>query len=199
VFQKNVLLGKVKSRLAKDTSAEHALNVYKALLLLTYHELEKLNQIDILIYYSDFIELDSISSVSKRYKTKIQVGSDLGERIKNAFQEVFEMGYEHAVIIGTDCPEIKASIIENAFEGLINNHEAVLGVARDGGYYLLGLNSVQPEIFVDMEWSTSFVAQETLLRLRKKGIEAVKLPILRDLDTLEDWEQTKALLEKYLP
>jgi glycosyltransferase A (GT-A) superfamily protein (DUF2064 family) len=46
------------------------------------------------------------------------------------------MGYQNCVIVGSDLFDLKASIIETAFEKLVT-HEVVIGPAEDGGYYLL--------------------------------------------------------------
>ncbi|HAX52918.1 MAG TPA: glycosyl transferase, partial [Lachnospiraceae bacterium] len=74
----------------------------------------------------------------KIVKYREQKGSSLGERMKNALQEVFEDGYRACVLIGTDIPELRASYLENAFEKL-RTQDVVLGPTPDGGYYLIGM------------------------------------------------------------
>lgn len=53
------------------------------------------------------------------------------------------------VVIGTDVPDISAGVLRAAFVQLgTTGHQAVLGPAFDGGYYLLGLRgSVPRELF----------------------------------------------------
>ena len=60
VFSKNPTLGKVKTRLAKSIGKEKALEIYKALLKKTASVLEEL-EVDIHLYYSDYIEKDDLS------------------------------------------------------------------------------------------------------------------------------------------
>jgi uncharacterized protein len=199
VFQKNAILGKVKSRLAQDIGTDQALKVYQALLALTYNELRKLQGLDLWIYYSDFIESEVLTLDTGKVFVKVQEGLDLGDKMYNAFGDVFQHGYKHAVIIGTDCPEINTELIEKSFEVLASTHQAVIGPALDGGYYLLGSNALHSEIFKEMSWSTSSVAHLTLRRLQEKAVVVAELPILRDIDHMEDYQQTKALLEKFMP
>ncbi|MCF8030579.1 MAG: TIGR04282 family arsenosugar biosynthesis glycosyltransferase, partial [Desulfohalobiaceae bacterium] len=67
-----------------------------------------------------------------------QSGESLGERMENAFQLMFEQGCAKAVLIGSDCPGLEVSILEEAFRAL-DTADVVFGPAWDGGYYLLGL------------------------------------------------------------
>jgi len=113
-----------------------------------------------------------------------QASGDLGSRIAGAFQEV--LGHaSRAVVVGTDTPGLKRTLVEKAFRCL-DTSDMVLGPALDGGYYLLGLNSTAPALFEDIPWSTERVAEVTLDRAQSMGMRVAILPALRDVDTLED-------------
>ncbi len=116
-----------------------------------------------------------------------QCDGDLGARMRDAFSQAFDRGADRVIIIGTDCPELDGSRIDAAFEAL-RNHDAVLGPALDGGYYLLGLNYALPQVFEGVPWSSSRTARETRRRLEEARCWVAELPILRDLDTPEDLE-----------
>ena len=184
VFQKNAVLGKVKSRLAATIGEEKALEIYKSLLLHTFGEINKLKGIDTSIFYSDFIEFDSESAYKAEYK-EIQVGGDLGERMSNAFRKLFQEGYKKVVIIGTDCPEIQSSDIDAAFRSLEKN-EVCIGPALDGGYYLLGMRRFHECLFQNIPWSSSEVTAKTKEILISRQISFDLLKTLRDIDTEED-------------
>jgi uncharacterized protein len=62
----------------------------------------------------------------------------------------------------------------------------VIGPARDGGYWLLGLRAPRPSLFQGIPWSTSRVLDETMARLRALGLEAALLPELTDVDQASD-------------
>lgn len=69
-----------------------------------------------------------------------QTGNDLGERMKNAFEQAFSSGFSKVVIIGSDCPDLPQEIIGEAFASLQENG-AVIGPAKDGGQFLRGVEN----------------------------------------------------------
>ena len=114
-----------------------------------------------------------------------QKGNSLGDRMSHAFRHVFSLGVRKAVIVGTDCPYITKQTILKAFEKL-ESSEVVIGPAADGGYYLLGLRRFIPELFHDIDWSTSQVYDQTMNKVQRNGIQSVSLEMLRDIDTIHD-------------
>jgi hypothetical protein len=184
IFQKNEILGKVKTRLAASIGNEKALEVYQ---LLVQHTYSILNQMEakILVFYSDYIP-DTKPNFDFDYR--VQLGSNLGERMKNAFATVFNEGYDQAAIIGTDCAEVTADHLRQAFSRL-KQFDTVIGPALDGGYYLLGMNSLIPELFSDISWSSDQVLQETILKLKLLNRSVTLLESLSDVDQIEDWEK----------
>ena len=187
VFAKNPTLGKVKTRLAKTIGKEKALMVYKALLKKTASVLEEL-EVDIHLYYSNHIEKNDIFSTVVTQK-KIQTGEELGERMVNAFQESF-ITYDKVVIIGTDLWTLESKDIKNAFKSLEQN-TVVMGPSTDGGYYLLGMTEVIPQIFINKEWGTSNVLPSTIEDL--KSIKYHLLQEKNDVDTFSDLEEYPTL------
>ena len=187
IFIKNPEKGNVKTRLAESIGEEKALNVYHKLLQVTYEatcSLECRRQ----VWYSSYIDNDDIWP-SDEYDKQLQNGKDLGERMKNAFKQSFSNGYEKAVIIGSDCAEMTEQIIEQAFEHLDEN-EVVVGPSQDGGYYLLGMRDFYPALFEDVNWSTSSVFKQTVKRIENLKLSMQLLPMLNDIDTIEDLSQS---------
>lgn len=89
-----------------------------------------------------------------------QRGNNFAQRYTNAIAQVFSMGYDQVISVGTDCPELSTTNILNAYKQL-QYKEAVLGLAKDGGAYLIGLsrkafNARQFENSIP--WQTSKVA-----------------------------------------
>ena len=187
VFAKNPTLGKVKTRLAKSIGEEKALGIYKALLKKTASVLKTL-EVDIHLYYSDYIEKDDFFSTVATQK-KTQIGKQLGERMSNAFRESL-ISYDKVVIIGTDLWTLETPDIKNAFKAL-EHHAAVIGPSTDGGYYLLGLTEVIPQIFINKQWGTSSVLPNTLRDL--KSVKHHLLPEKNDIDTFSDLEENPTL------
>ncbi|MEG5056589.1 TIGR04282 family arsenosugar biosynthesis glycosyltransferase [Microcoleus sp. A2-C5] len=114
-----------------------------------------------------------------------QIDGDLGARMTAAFQKSFNSGVDKAVIIGTDCPALKAEIIAQAFDKL-SQHDLVLGPAKDGGYYLIGLRRSIPELFRGINWGTSEVFAATRAIAQNLDLNIANLPTLADIDLPED-------------
>ncbi|MCS6791313.1 MAG: TIGR04282 family arsenosugar biosynthesis glycosyltransferase [Oscillatoriaceae bacterium SKW80] len=113
-----------------------------------------------------------------------QTEGDLGERMANAFSSAFRTS-KQAILIGTDCPGLDTAGISEAFEQL-QQHELILGPAVDGGYYLIGLKRIIPELFQGICWGTSKVLQQTLAIAHQLNLSYSLLPELADIDHPED-------------
>lgn len=186
IFVKNAQLGKVKTRLAKTMGDEEALRIYQVLLNHT-HEITIPLEFSKQVYYSEHLEDEDIWG--KEFECFVQDGGDLGHRMSNAFQEAFNT-HDRICIIGSDCAALHTELIQDAYEHL-DLQDVVLGPAIDGGYYLLGMKNYHPEIFENINWSTSTVLAETIARIKKLGLSYSRLPELSDIDTQEDWDNHK--------
>jgi uncharacterized protein len=184
IFQKNAVPGKVKTRLAATVGEKKALEIYLSLVEHTYSQIRNLRNTDIFIYYSDYLE-ENPNQGLPHFHQEVQSGNDLGERMHNAFQDLFQKGYNQIVLIGTDCPEITTEDIETAFQ-ILEQEDVCIGPALDGGYYLIGMRRFYNFLFEKIAWSTSEVLNQTLekLKLHKANFELLR--ILRDIDTEED-------------
>ena len=182
VFVKNIKLGKVKTRLAKTIGNQAAFEVYTELVKVTEQATEK-SDTPIRIYFSDSIVNSKWENASKA----VQEGSDLGERMKNAFLKGFEDGYERIVLIGSDLPDINATHIQKGLEAL-KHSEVVFGPAEDGGYYLIGMSKMNTKVFENKPWSQSHLLSETLSELKNNNTTFTTLEVLNDIDTFEDLE-----------
>jgi rSAM/selenodomain-associated transferase 1 len=189
IFLKNLEYGKVKTRLAATLGHETAMEIYRLLLEHTRAVTENI-KIDKFLFYSDQIEEDEWPTDFSKY---VQEGGDLGERMLNAFRLLFSKGYEKLVIIGTDCLELNSGIIESSLTEL-EKTDAVIGPAKDGGYYLLGLTKECPFLFRNITWSSESVLLQTVTILDQKKLSYSFLETLNDIDEAEDWLNTKRIV-----
>lgn len=187
IFTRNPELGKVKTRLAKTVGSEKALEIYKFLLAHTQKVTKNLD-CDKAVYYSVKVRENDLWDAST-YQKKNQFGEDLGFRMKNAFQDSFDAGYEKVLIVGSDLIDLSEEIIEEAFFQLASN-DAVVGPAEDGGYYLLGMKFLHPNVFENKTWGTATVREDTLFDLKDKKVHL--LQELNDIDVFEDIKDHKA-------
>jgi rSAM/selenodomain-associated transferase 1 len=193
VFQKNIELGKVKTRLAATIGDTKALQVYLKLIGYTKKVIDPLSSAK-QIWYSSWIEMDDVWD-SNSYEKYKQLEGDLGERISFSFKTAFHNSQvKKIIIIGTDCAEITTSLINEAFVSL-RTHDFVVGPALDGGFYLLGMNKFYPEIFHQVEWSTDTVFLKIVHHMNTLNKSIHILPSLNDIDTFEDWEKVKHQFE----
>ena len=183
IFVRNPIYGQVKTRLAKDIGDERALEIYQQLL---QHTLEITRSLSFrkFIYYADEVSDYDLWSVPGYTKRK-QNGNDLGERMLNSFKELFDQGFTQIIIIGSDCLQLKMETLEEAL-ALLESNNAVIGPARDGGYYLLGLTKFYPELFINKPWSTDKVFAKTIEDFIDLGISYAFLEELSDIDTVAD-------------
>jgi hypothetical protein len=114
-----------------------------------------------------------------------QRGRDLSRRLERAFRERQRAGAERVVVIGSDSPLLSPRLLRRAFSAL-KRSPAVLGPARDGGFYLIGLSLAARKLggtFDGIEWGGPKACRQMLSRLRAAGWRASLLPDLYDVDT----------------
>jgi rSAM/selenodomain-associated transferase 1 len=189
VFGKDPVKGKVKTRLAQTLGNDFANRLYKMCVENTLNELRKLDSNYNVYLFSDSgkLQVNKLNEVGFIFRK--QNGNDIGEKMKNSFKEVFSCGFCKAILIGTDIPDISCKIIEKAFN-LLDESDVVLGPAKDGGYYLIGMKERYDFLFSGIDWSSREVLSQSLFKVKKKGKRTKILEKLNDIDTktdLEDW------------
>jgi rSAM/selenodomain-associated transferase 1 len=180
--------GRVKTRLAAAIGPEAALRVYRRLAEHTLREAAALagEGVQVRVHHTPPDAGDAVRAwLGAGFAYLPQAEGDLGMRMEDAFARAFAEGAERVVIVGSDLPDVSASLLRRAFEAL-DAHPAVLGPARDGGYYLLGLTGMIDGIFRGIVWSTPDVLASTLDRFRAAGIDPVMLEELSDVDEAGD-------------
>ncbi len=114
-----------------------------------------------------------------------QAVGDLGNKMNSSFQQAFNVHNQRVVTIGIDCPDINLEILNNAFDSLYQK-ELVLGVAEDGGYYLIGMQKPIPQLFQNIDWGTKIVLEQTKAIANKLNLNVQYLTTLSDVDYPQD-------------
>ncbi|MBD3274715.1 MAG: DUF2064 domain-containing protein [Candidatus Marinimicrobia bacterium] len=178
--------GQVKTRLNPEITKEQSAKLYTEFIRDTLDTLHNLNlPIEIFI---DQIPGDGCEALDfLQQELHLQFGNNLGERMKNAFIEVFSASYTQAIIVGSDLPDLPDSVINEAFQALLVK-DAVIGPSADGGYYLLGFkqNTLLHSVFYDIPWSTGSVYRDTIRELESRAYDTYELKNMNDVDDIGD-------------
>lgn len=195
IFVKYPEPGSVKSRLGVSIGKDQAAQIYSCFVKTLLSNLAEENY-KTYIFFSPPEKAKEIKKwLGQEYTFVAQYGNGLGLRMYNAFDHVFGNGAEQAVIIGTDIPLIENKNIIDAFTAL-KEKDCVIGPAYDGGYYLLGLNSLRAELFALKEYSTDKVFENTMAKAQKLGLNVEVLDRRFDVDTIDDLRMLNQELKK---
>ena len=190
IFVRNPRLGEVKTRLAASIGAEATLQIYQQLLQHTKNITQPLPFDKVVFFTAPPLTTESWHN----FMEETQTSGDLGEKMQQAFDWGFQKGYQHICIIGSDCYELHTPIILQAFAAL-EQYQVVVGPTHDGGYYLLGMNRLHPQLFQDKTWSSDQVLPATLEDLQSAHLSYQQLETLGDIDLEQDLPaELKALI-----
>ncbi len=187
VFVKFPEPGKVKTRIAKNLGSEKAAEIYSRMAKGVVEKVSGSGAYRTVIYFDPPDREKDIRAwlgADGAY-FEPQSSGTIGDRMSDAFERVFRGGSLKAVLIGTDVPEINAENVSAAF-GVLDDADAVLGPAQDGGYYLVGLRRFEPILFKGIDWNSNSVHIQTLDRIREAHLSYNLLDTLKDIDTSED-------------
>ena len=188
VVAKEPVPGRVKTRLFPHLSPEEATGLYETFLRDTLGEMGTLQEIDLAIAFTPAEAKATFTSfASSRFGLFPQRGKDLGERLLNIFVQKLGQGYDAVSIINSDSPDLQRAMVMESFRLLLSEEAGVVfGPCHDGGYYLVGLRAIRPELFRDIPWSTDRVLSMSLEKARSMGLKARLLPFWNDIDTFEE-------------
>lgn len=188
-FVKYLTPGEVKTRLA-EVLGDIAAELYRCFVADMLKMLGTVN-LPLFVFCDPDTPLDRYRQWLGQYYTCIhQNGSDIGQRMKNAFAYTFKNHhYEKVVLIGSDFPDLPPEYIARPFKALDTN-KIVIGPADNGGYYLIGFrgDSYLPDVFDAIQWSGPEVLEQTLSNIaRHRMLETTcVLNQWHDVDTIDD-------------
>lgn len=130
----------------------------------------------------------AIRSALAGFRVVPQRGHGLAERLGTAHCDAAP-SLGPIVQIGMDTPQVTPELLLAAQAALVDpdGPDAVLGPAEDGGWWALGLRrAADARLIADVAMSTPHTGRETLAALRTEGRDVTLLPVLRDVDRVED-------------
>ncbi|MCB2209540.1 TIGR04282 family arsenosugar biosynthesis glycosyltransferase [bacterium] len=193
VVARNPFNSRVKTRLADTLGKEVARGVYtrlvyETLLRMIHH---RTNSVKITLSLANGTGRDTFHEAFPELTVTHQCKGNIGVRMMDAIRQAFEQGAEKAVLIGSDIPGITWDIVEQAFD-VIDDETVAIGPAKDGGFYLIGMQSPGVDIFENIPWSTSGVLACTISNITQQGCLPGFVPTLQDIDYAEDLRRWQA-------
>ena len=116
-----------------------------------------------------------------------QRGDDFADRLANAHADASSAAAGLPVLqIGMDTPQVSAELLGRCAADLVGT-DAVLGMARDGGWWVLGVASPSSaQCLREVPMSTPETGAVTLAALRDTGLSVTMVQELADVDTIDD-------------
>lgn len=184
LFAREPVEGKVKTRLIPVLGSKGAMELHCQLI---QNQLEILSDSNISAFelWVEGNPRHPVFENNRDHGRYRQLGADLGEKLHTMAIEVLGRS-QQLVIIGSDCPWIDEAYLDDAFSTLKQGIDVVIGPASDGGYVLIGMSRVLPDIFRDINWGTEEVLTQTRQRLQQANLQWGELAELADIDRPED-------------
>ncbi len=187
IFAKEPVPGQVKTRLTPPLSAGAACRLYQAFLEDILEETGRISSVSPALAFAPAGAAKFFRDLAPGVPQFPQEGRDLGARMARAFAWGAAAGYRNLLIRGSDTPDLPGAVILRAREILAAGvAQVVLGPSPDGGYYLVGLRDLHPELFAGISWSSRGVLAETIRRARELSLKVQLLAGWRDIDDYAD-------------
>ena len=200
IFVKTPGLSPLKTRLASDIGVEDATTMYLNCVRGVEAAVRALKESNPNVYVVWAVaEAAGLNSPFwQGFPVEDQGEGDLAARLGRIFNRL-KATHENVILIGGDTPHIPAVWLSNAIRTLSADGDpvAVIGPARDGGFYLLGANFSSAGIsLASVEYSLP-TTLEQLSELLFSSASLSWLPQLSDIDTLADVDFVKIEIAKY--
>lgn len=181
--------GEVKKHLAKEIGAGPATALYEELARHTFRTGQDALERGWMVFLCHdpmSREAEMRRWVGRDFRFVAQKGENPGERMHHAFDFAFYERAAKVVVISSDIPGMEYPLLEDASSRL-DTADVVIGPARDGGCYLIGMKGPTKGIFHDLPWGTANVYREASERVHRLGLSQSTLPRLSDVDTAETY------------
>ncbi len=193
IFAKKPEVGKVKTRIAKETSFKFAYQFARFCFLDLINKVSKSDYYDLaiatdttadLLWFQNNFSLDGFVIDEDRLKIKNLSRSEKFDKIFRLVLGGNDYDYKKLLLIPMDIPFISEEDLISAFVRL-NKKRFVFGPEVNGGVYLMGTRfPYDNDIFQGVSWSTSYSFNDLLNRTGKKDTFILK--IKNDLNLPED-------------
>jgi rSAM/selenodomain-associated transferase 1 len=191
VFARAPIAGQAKTRLIPRLGAAGAARLQRQLIERSLTRAQLVRGARVTLWTTvDCADMRALAKAADA-ALRLQHGNDLGARMSNAFADTLD-GQRPMLLIGTDCPAQTAADLEAATAAL-QEADAVIQPAEDGGYVLIGMKQFHPALFEQVAWGSATVLLTTRARAADRRLRLAELPMSWDLDRGEDFDRALAL------
>ena len=191
VFARAPIAGQAKTRLIPRLGAAGAARLQRQLIERSLARAQSVRGARVTLWTTvDDADTRALAATA-RATLRLQHGDDLGARMANAFAATLA-GERPMLLIGTDCPAQTAADLEAA-TATLQEADAVVQPAEDGGYVLIGMKRLHPALFEQVAWGGATVLATTRARAADRRLRLAELPMCWDLDRGEDLDRALAL------
>ncbi len=182
IIAKQPQVGTTKTRLSPPLTLSAAAELFEALLLDTLDLVSSIRGLDLAVAVTPLESVPYFERVTPPGTLLLPVTCpDIGDCLTQVFEQLLQMGYPRVLAFNSDGPSLPVEYIQQALQMLVD-HDVVFGPSEDGGYYLVALEELHPELFRDIEWSTPKVLPQSLAIARQENLDVALLPIWYDVD-----------------
>jgi len=185
LFARYPVPGKAKTRLIPEIGEATAARVHRRMTEHAAAAVRACGDVEATVCFTGARRKDFRAWLGPAFRYHRQSSGGLGERLRSAFEAAFGKGAEMVLAAGSDAPDMTAAVLRQALEALFD-HDAVIGPAADGGYYLIGMRRPLPEVFRSIDWGTDRVYSQTAASFMRHGLSFAELGVLNDIDRPED-------------
>jgi rSAM/selenodomain-associated transferase 1 len=176
--------GHVKTRLTASLPAEAVVDLYRCMIEDTL-DLARSIAPDALAIVCPTSDVADVASWLPTIEIVGQQGEGLAAGLLSAFRIFIERGYRRVVAIDGDSPQLPPETLDKAFE-LLDGTDVVVGPTDDGGYYLVGSKTVQPELFDTHRMGTGSALDSLISGAQGLGLRVALTETGYDVDEAED-------------
>ncbi|MBE0448450.1 MAG: TIGR04282 family arsenosugar biosynthesis glycosyltransferase [Actinobacteria bacterium] len=189
IIAKEPKAGEMKTKFTPEHTSEASAKLYVCFLKDIFGLAGSILNADYFISYypedaDDFLSHPVSGSIKLRPSQS--KSKSIGDRLRNAFAELFKSDYREVIIMDSDIPQLPMGYIDEAFR-LLAEHDVVIGLSGDGIYQVIGLSTYREDIFEDIAWDQNTVLQETMARIQDANLRVAILPQWDDAYMISNW------------
>ncbi|MHA1657500.1 MAG: DUF2064 domain-containing protein [Promethearchaeota archaeon] len=182
ILAKKPKLGKVKTRIAEETSDNFAYEFAKACFADLVHNIANSNYYDLIVGVDSSDELlwfqknFSLEGIVINYKNETNKQKTLSNKFENVFFTLSNKNsYKKILLIPMDIPFLSEEDVITALTRL-DQKRFVFGPEINGGIYLISIKSpYKKNLFKKVRWSTSNSFKDLVKNCKKENVFSLKL------------------------